>query len=370
MYKTDARGVEVPVKRGIAVWISGFLTLLAALSSFWTILYWIDETRGPNSLLRPYLVGDIINSLVGDLTVENYFWISIAATFIFLGVTCIIAYRKLPPDPEIIKEFVKVGVNLAAIRKTQNATATELAESIENNGKTSRELFKKVDTNLEDAKKETLAVMEKQEKTIQKVRRDMVSTVETKVGETREEMLGALKKQEVAMREVGRLSKRGAAAIKKQKAELEDIKISLKKIEEKMVPSQPRLKSQDNPEEIRGIGPRLGEELSDLGITNVGELITADPAFIDEKTRVSRDMAERLQATAQLLMIPDVDENDAELLVDAGITSRRELADQDLVPLSRKISEIVKTYIEEGKMSEDEKPTIEEISSWITMAKS
>ena len=69
-------------------------------------------------------------------------------------------------------------------------------------------------------------------------------------------------------------------------------------------------------------------------------------------------------------MIPGVDENDAELLVDAGITSRRELADQDLVQLSRRISEIAKTYIEEGKVSKEENPTIEEISSWIRIAKS
>ena len=358
----------MPVKRGIAVWISGFLTFLAALSSIGVVVYW---TRyGSAAIFEPYLIGKTISSLVGDLTTENYIWIFITATFIFLGLTCIIAYRKLPPDPEIIKMFVKVGGNLAALRRTQEATATELAESIENNRKTSQEFFKKANTNLEDAKTETLAVLEKQGKTIQKVRRDMVSTVETKVGETREEMLGALKKQETTIREVGRLSKQGTAAIKKQKAELEDIRIRLEKIEEKMIPPQPRLKSQDNPEEIRGIGPRLVEELSALGITNVGELITADPALIDEKTRVSRDMADRLQATAQLLMIPGVDENDAELLVEARITSRRELADQNLVPLSRKIGEIAKTYIEEGKISEDEKPTIEEISSWIRMAKS
>ena len=356
----------MPVKRGVAIWISGFLTFLAVLSSFSTVVYWIREGR--NFILRPYLIGDIIGSLVGNLTVENYFWISLTVTFIFLGLTCVIAYRKQPPDPEIVKMFVKVGGNLAALRKTQEATATELAEGIENNRKASREFFKKVDTNLDDAKTETFAVLEKQGKTIQKVRRDVVSTVETKVGETREEMLGALKKQETTVRGVGRLSKQGAAALKKQRAKLEDIKIRLEKIEDKLMPPQPKLKSQANLEEIKGIGPRLGEELSGLGITNVGELIIADPAIIDQKTRVSRDTAERLQATAQLLTIPDIDENDAELLVDAGITSRRELADQDLVQLGRKISEIAKTYIEKGKISKDGNPTIEEISSWIRMA--
>jgi predicted RecB family nuclease len=69
-------------------------------------------------------------------------------------------------------------------------------------------------------------------------------------------------------------------------------------------------------------------------------------------------------------MVPGVDENDAELLLEAGVNSRRELAAQDLVSLSRKIGEITKAHIEEKNMSEDEKPTIEEISSWIRMAKS
>lgn len=352
----------MPVKRGVAVWISGFLTFLAALSSVGAVILW---ARGDLTIPWLYFVDDII----GELQVETYFWISITATFIFLGLTCIIAYRKLPPDPEIVKMFVKVGGNLASLKKTQEATATELAENIENNRRTSQELFKKANTNLDDAKQETFALLEKQENTMLRVRRDTVSAIEKKVGETREEILGALKKQEATVREAGRLSKQGATAIKRQKAELEDMRTSLKKMEEEMMPPQPRLKSQDNPEEIRGIGPRLGEELSAIGITNIGELIVADPAIVDEKTRVSKDMAERLQVVAQLLMIPGVDENDAELLVDAGVASRRDLADQDLVPLGRKIGEIAKTYIEEGKMSEDEKPTIEEISSWIGKAR-
>ena len=357
----------MPVKRGVAVWIPGFLTFLAVLSSFGTIVYWIRE--GGGFILKPYLIGDIIGSLVGDLNVEHYFWISLTATFILLGLTCIIAYRKQPPDPEIVKMFVKVGGNLAALRKTHEATATELAENIEINRKTSRELFKKVNTNLEDAQIETFTALENQGKNIQKVRRDVVSTVETKAGETREEMLGALKKQETAIQKAGHLSKQSAVALKKQRADLGDIRIRLEKIEEKLMPPQPRLKSQDNPEEVKGIGPRLGGELRALGISNIGELITADPAIIYEKTRVSPDMAQRLQATAQLLMVPGVDKDDAELLVDAGITSRRELADQDLVQLSRKIGEIAKTYREEGKISEDANPTIEEISSWIRMAR-
>jgi predicted flap endonuclease-1-like 5' DNA nuclease len=266
--------------------------------------------------------------------------------------------------------FVKVGGNLAALRKIQEATAMEFSEKLENNRTTNEQLFEKAETNLENVRKETLDTLGKQEKTVQKVRRDIISTVETKVNETREEMLGMLEKQGTTIRKVERLSELGAEDIKKQRAELEGIRNRLEKMEGQMMPPQPRLKSQDDTEEIRGIGPRLVEEFKSIGITNVGELIMTDPAIIDEKTRVSRKMAEHLQAIAQLLMVPSVDENDAELLLEAGVTSRRELAAQDLVSLSRKIGEITKAHVEEKNMSEDEKPTIEEISSWIRMAKS
>jgi predicted flap endonuclease-1-like 5' DNA nuclease len=371
VHKTDARCVEVPVKRGIAVWILGFLTFLAALSLIGVVIYWTRVDVGPNSVLRPYLVGDMISSLLGgDLRVETYFWVSLTTTFVFLGLTCIVAYRRLPPDPEIVKMFVKVGGNLAALRKTQEATAKELSKELENNKTISEQLFEKANTNLENAKKEMLSTLGKQEKAIQKVRQDLVSTIETRVNETREEILGLLKKHGTAIQEVGRLSEQSTATIEKQRAELEGIRTRLEQIEGGLASPQPRLKSQDSPEEIRGIGPRLGEELKAIGITNVGELIMVDPAIIDEKTRLSREMAERLQATAQLLMIPGIDEDDAELLLEAGVTSREKLAAQDLVSLSRKIGEITKIFIEEGKMSEDQKPTIEEISSWIRMAKS
>ena len=79
-------------------------------------------------------------------------------------------------------------------------------------------------------------------------------------------------------------------------------------------------------------------------------------------------MAENLQAAAQLTMVPGVDADDAELLVEAEIKSRRELASQDLIQLSRKVGEIAKVYLAQGKISKEEYPTIEEISSWIRNA--
>ena len=350
-------------KRGIAIWISAFATFLAIMCSFAMVVLLINE--GAGAIVRPYIIG----SIFGDLSVESYLWISVTTTFIFLGITCIMAYRKQPPNPEIVKMFLKVGGNLAALRKTQENTIIETADQLEYDRKVNRKFFNKLNSNFEETNKETLALLGDQRKAIKKSRLDLISAIEKKAGETGEKMSADLKKQETVMIGVKRLSEEGATALKNQRAELEEIKLRLERIEGNMVPIQAKLKTFDNPEDIKGIGPALGKELSGLGITSVGEFLTTDPIIIGEKTRVSQEMAENLQATAQLMMIPGVDANDAELLIDAGINSRRELADQDLIQLSRKVGEIAKIYVDQGKISKDEYPTIEETSSWIRMAR-
>jgi predicted flap endonuclease-1-like 5' DNA nuclease len=351
------------VKRGIGVWISAFATFLAILSSFAMIILLINV--GADSIVRPYIIG----SIFGDLSVESYLGISVTTTFIFLGITCIIAYRKQPPNPEIVKMFLKVGGNLAALRKTQEASITEVADQLEYDRKVNRKFFSKVNSNFEESNKETLALLAEQRKIIKKARLDMISTIEKKADESGEKMSADLKKQEAVMIGVKRLSEEGATALKNQRAELEEIKLRLGRIEGNMVPIQAKLKTLDNPEDIKGIGPALGKELRGLGITSVGEFLTTDPTIIGEKTRVSQEMAENLQGMAQLMMIPGVDANNAELLIDVGIKSRRELANQDLIQLSRKVGEIAKIYVDQGKISKDNYPTIEEISSWIRMAR-
>jgi hypothetical protein len=46
---------------------------------------------------------------------------------------------------------------------------------------------------------------------------------------------------------------------------------------------------------------------------------------------------------------------------------KKQLADQDLIQLNRKVGEIAKIYVDQGKISKDEYQTIGEISSWIKM---
>jgi hypothetical protein len=352
------------LNRGIAVWLSGFVTFLAVLSSISIGLLLITEGQG--AIVRPYLIGD----LIGDLSVELYLWISVAITFILLGITCLIAYRKQPPDPEIIKMLLKVGGNLAALRKTQEASTAEIAEQIDYSRRVNSKFFGNINSDIEEVGKSTLAQFENQDKNIKKTRRDLNSALEKISNETLGKMAVDLKKYEIAIIGIRRLNEENSMNLKNQQQELEEIKNKLETIEGNIVFSaKAKLKSSDNPEEIKGIGPALGKELQDMGISSVGDLITTDAIMIGENTRVSQEMAENLQAMAQLMMIPGIDANDAELIIESGIKSRKELAEQDLISLSRKVSENAKSYLEKNKISNDEYPTIEEVSSWIRMAK-
>lgn len=352
------------LNRGIAVWLSGFATFLAILCSVSITLLLITEGQG--AIVSPYILGD----LIGGLSVESYLWISIAMTFILMGITFLIAYRRQAPDPEIIKMLLKVGGNLAALKKTQEASTAETIEQIDYNRKINNKFFGKVSLDIEEAGKSTLAQFENQEKIIKKTRKDMISTLEKISDETLKQMIADLKKQEVAIIAIKHLRDGDSTILKNQHKELEEIRTRLETIEENMIfSSKANLKSVDNPEEIKGIGPALGKELEAIGISSIGDLLTTDSEVIGENTRVSQEMAENLQAMAQLMMIPGIDANNAELLIESGIKTRRELADQDLIPLCRKISENAKTYFEQNKISNDEIPTIEEISSWIRMAR-
>lgn len=330
------------VKRGIIVWLSAFATFLAVLSSFGMAVMVVNQ--GADTIVNPYILG----SIVGNLSADMYLWICVITTFILLGITCILIYRKQPPDPEIVKMFLKVGGNLAALRKAQEASITGVVEQIEYGRKVNQNFFSKVNTDLEEKGKQTLDLLTSQKRMIKKARTDMISAIEKKADENGQKMY---------------------ADLKKERAELEEIKVRLERIEGCMVPAQAELKSLANPEDIKGIGPSLGKELRGLGINSVGDFLTANPVVIGEKTRVSQEMAENLQSIGQLMMVPGVDSNEAEMLLEAGIKSRKELANQDLIQLCRKVCEIAKIYVDQGKISKEEYPTIEEISSWIRMAR-
>jgi predicted flap endonuclease-1-like 5' DNA nuclease len=349
------------LKRGIIVWILAFLTFLAALNALYAVMYGVDQNA--NTPFKPYLVGQ----LIGEIKIGDYFWISVAATCVFLALTSIVAFRRLP-DPHLYWKIDKLEEGIEYNADTIRATQISLLADLENNKKDREKFMNKINTTLAAARKETLSTLEKHEKAIQETNKSLQKTTR--------EMLNTLDEHGKSIQQINKNLESATKetrsmlekATKKQTTQTEEVTKRLKKLEQKLLP-QPKLTSQNRPEEIRGIGPQLGKELRTLGITTVADLITADPRALAEKTRATRDMIKHLQTTAQLLMIPGIKENQAELLEEAGITARKELAIQEPIQLSQRLETIAKTYIEEGRLTESEKPTIEEISSWIRQAK-
>jgi len=360
--------VEKPV---LPLWILSFLTFSAILADFSIVSYWIRE--GPDFILRPYLIGDVINRYIGGGSVFSYLCISLTATFIFLGLTCFSIYET-PSDMTMIKMLGEVQVSQGKTQETilrkiegLDEKFSTIEEKIKrDSGKVNMELLKKIRTEVEDAQREALDLLTKGN---EKVQRNIASAVEINLNEIKKEMLSEFEKQREKMLKLDNLGKQNALFIKEGKIELAKIHAKLEKLEERVLPPHAIFTSQDSIEEIKGIGQHLFEKFKNLGITTIGELISTDPVVIHEKIPVSQKMVERFQAIAQLLMIPKVDEKDAEMLFEAGIISRQDLAEQNLSQLSRKIGEIAKIYLEEKKISKEESPTIEEISSWIRMAK-
>lgn len=348
--------------RGITIWIPAFLSFMSIMGTIAMGLRWVE--LGKDTLISPYLIG----SLFGSFSIEIYLWMFVILTCVFMAITFILMYRKQPPDPELVKMLLKIGGNLAALRKSQEASMAEMANQMEYNRKVNRKFITEVTSELKEGNKQALDLLASQDKALKKTRTDMVSAIKKNAAETGEQLSASMNKQEATITILKRLNEESAAALKAQQTEMEDIKARLERIEGNMVPSQAKLKSGDNPEEIKGIGPALGKELRSIGINSVGDFLTTDPAVIGERTRVSPEMAENLQAAAQLTMVSGVDEDDAELLVDAGIKSRKQLAEQDLIRLSRKVSELAKIYVAQGKITTEQYPTIEEVSAWIRNA--
>ncbi|MCW8802713.1 MAG: hypothetical protein OQK81_05090, partial [Candidatus Bathyarchaeota archaeon] len=158
-------------KRGIIVWISAFVTFLAIMASFSMAVLLINE--GAGTIVNPY----ILSAIFGGLTTETYLWISIAGTFALLGLTCILIYMKQPPDPEIVKLLLKVGGNLAALRKAQEASTNEIVERMEYDKKVNQTFFSKVTTDLQEKTSEMASVLDTQGRSIKKIRSELVSAV-------------------------------------------------------------------------------------------------------------------------------------------------------------------------------------------------
>jgi hypothetical protein len=90
---------------------------------------------------------------------------------------------------------------------------------------------------------------------------------------------------------------------------------------------------------------------------------------IAEGTEMSEETVEKLQGRAQLAMVPGIKEKELVLLEEVEVMDRKQLAEQDPLELGKKINGVFELCVEKGKITEAEKPTIEEIYSWVKFAR-
>lgn len=333
--------------KGAVLWILGFFAFLAGLNAVNAIVLWTQ--LGPETIIQPYLV----SNLTGRLSIATYLWISILATFVFLGMTLNSIVGKMP-DPTVL-ENVMEKVN--GLQDDQN-----MLEKIK-----TRLMI--IDAGLGDVRRGFLEGFSEQRADVKKIRRELFDNLDKKLADFKQETTKQLGKVERSVQKAEQTDKQNATTIKKQMKEIANIKSKLEKLEEELDHPKPQLTSQSELKKVKGIGKNLANEMKGIGITNVGELILTDPLVIAEKTGSSQRTVEKLQGRAQLLMVPNIKEKDLTLLEQLGITNRKELADQDPIELGKRMNGILKTYTEKGKISESEKPTVEEIDSWIKSAR-
>jgi predicted flap endonuclease-1-like 5' DNA nuclease len=278
----------------------------------------------------------ILDLTIGSVSVLAYFLVSTITTFVLLGVTFFFAFQGLPVDPNVLQRLSKVEASLAQSNQSLENMQIGFFRRLEDNEKTNDEAIQKMKMSLDEGRKETNDALEKQKKVLQDAQKE---------------------------------SRKNTEVIVKQATEISGVKKQVEKIKKALSPAKTKLTSKSKLETLKGVKPRLAEGLKTMGITTVSQFLTTDPAVIAEKTMELHETVTNLQAQAQLLMVPGVDTNDAELLVKAGITSRKELANQDPVQLCRAIVNVASTYVERGKMAASRVPTIDDVWSWIHSAK-
>ena len=315
-------------KSGALTWILGLLMLFAVVNVI-------------NALIQLNLYGraaitqlTLFSTTLGSINTEIYFWVSAVTMLLLFTVTCFSIYRGLPLDPSLLQRITKVEETLAANSNMIENTQIGFFKKLEDSDKLHEEALHRINSNLEV---------------------------------TKNEVADNLTKQSTSLQNMEKETEKNADNVKKQTTDLTRIKKSLEELESR-ASEKPKVNGQTKLEDFKNVPSNLANKLSHIKITNVSELLATDSTAIAERTGELPENIAHLQAQAQLLMVPGIDEKHSELLVKFGVTSQKELANQDAVQLYRGVVGIAKTYTEQGKLPPSKVPTIEDVSSWIKQA--
>lgn len=362
---------------------------------------------GPESTFKPFL----ISGLTGLIPVYVYALASVLVMLGFLGGLSHVAISELSVKNQVeaIEEKTKIlQTNQEIQQKTLNGVQIKLSEVDEYIESTGNRLSAELDNQKEDIKKnaeinrkaveQTTKILSKQitdqrEAIIQSVeagdqnQQKLIEGIQGRIF-LFDETLNDFKKQlgdqtELMKANDAQLAKNDVQLAKnmdfqltnvkedlaelksKQKDEIDDIIRKLEQLEATLVAPKSMLKSNSNVGEVKGVGPNKTADLNDIGIASVSDFVMADPKVVAERLGSSEKTVEKLQGRAQLQMIPGIKEKDLLLLDEIDITDRKSLAMADPIELGKKLNAIFKVNLANGKVLETDKPTIEEVVSWV-----
>ncbi len=317
--------------KGKIVWLLGFMCFLAGIS---VINSAILLTLNGGDLFSTFSISSLG---LTNVNVMMSLLVSVVATFLLLGSTVYFVFKGLPADPDILHRLGRLESSLTANSSMLENTQMGFFRRLEKSEEIADNAFRKMHIDIEAAKKQMNDSLEKQNQVLQGVQIE---------------------------------SNKNADVVRRQASDLKIVGKRVETIEKAVAPSPKtaKLNSDSKLEDVPGVNHNLEKELKNLGVTTVGQFLTMEPLAIAEKTLERPEAVTNMQAKAQLLMVPSLTPSDAELLVKIGVTSRKELADQDPVHLCRSLVSLANIYVEKGKMASSRVPTIDEVWSWIKLA--
>jgi hypothetical protein len=380
--------------KGTAIWILALFSVLSGANVVNAVIMWFN--LGPVGTLTPYLIGNFI----GAIPVYLYLCVSVVLTAVFLSGASYRLVKELSYADQIsaIDEEVNrlesalqfqhellegVQVRMFMVDESLEHSRKAFSMGLVEQGKALKQSFEgslRAQQNMLDGVQEQVFLIDKKLNNIGEGLSEQRGATKEVIGdflesfgpqlvvikETVERQRGEM---ENAFAQFERKEKNSMATIAEQKNELAEIRLKLEKLERSIFEPEPLLGSQNNVMDVKGIGHGKAAKLKEIGITNVGEFITAESKVVAEGMGSSERTAEKLQGRAQLSMVPGVKKKYLFLLEGVNVRDRNSLSVQDPIELSKKINSVFEANVAKGRFSPVDKPTIEEVDSWVKFSR-
>jgi hypothetical protein len=339
-----SKGIPLTSKKALKVWVLAIFMFMAVLGTLHAWILW--QTQGIA----------LITLFSFPMEVTNYFAAALLTSFSFVGAICYVVFNNEPlelPLYRLSKDFEeKLEVkNEELVNSTYEALTKlglrgfqlkETMQTLQNN-------VEKMETRLKESEEKHERILNTSQKKLMDMERklDGIQTIRNE--------LSGLKKRWQILEGVDR-----------------NLKVIQGIVEKSDSVSKPYLSSTEDICILEGriLKPGTVNQLKLNGIEKVEDLLLKSPVEIGLTKVMSENEAKSLHCVLQFLMIPGIQHKDAVLLLKSGVNSRQELALQDALSLGARISKTSELYVKEGKIKDSEKPTLEEIASWIKWAKS